>query len=48
MFVCKNTETGKWRSALSTSITELILMPKCDNSSFTVTQDKEICQVIMS
>ena len=38
----------QWRSALSTSITELLLLPKFDNSSPSVTQDKEICHVIMS
>ena len=38
----------KWRSALSTSITELLLLPKFDNSSPSVTQDKEICHVVMS
>ena len=37
-----------WRSALSTSITELVLLPKFDNSSPSVTRDKEICHVIMS
>ena len=37
-----------WRSALSTSITELVLLPKFDNSSSSVTWDKEICHVIMS
>ena len=31
------------RSALSTSITELLLLPKFDNSDPSVTQDKEIC-----
>ena len=36
------------RSALSTSITELLLLPKFDNSSPPVTRDKEICHVIMS
>ena len=30
-----------WRSALSTSITELVLLPKFDNSSPSVTQDKK-------
>ena len=29
-----------WRSALSTSITELLLLPKFDNSSLSVTRDK--------
>ena len=37
-----------WRSALSTSITELDLLPKFDNSRPAVTRDKEICHVIMS
>ena len=35
-------------SALSSSITELLFLLKFDNSSSSVTQDKEICQVIMS
>ena len=35
----------QWRNALSTSITELLLLPKFNNS---VTQDKEICHLIMS
>ena len=34
----------QWRSALWTSIKELFLMPKFDNSSPSVTRDKEICQ----
>ena len=38
----------QWRSALSTSITELFLLLNFDNSSSSVIQDKEICQVIMS
>ena len=38
----------QWRSALSTSITGLILLPKFDKSSSSETRDKEICQVIMS
>ena len=37
-----------WRSTLSTSITELVLLPKFDNSSPSVTRDKEICHVIMN
>ena len=37
-----------WRSALSTSITELLLLPKFDNSSPSVTRDKDICHVIKS
>ena len=37
-----------WRSALSTSITELVLLPKFNNSSPSVTQDKEICLIFMS
>ena len=38
----------EWKSALSTSITELHSLPIFDNSSPSVTQDKEICHVIMS
>ena len=38
----------QWRSTLSTSITEMLLLPKFDNSSPFVTQDKEICRMIMS
>ena len=38
----------QWRKALSTSIMELLLLPKFDNSSSSVTWDKVICQVIMS
>ena len=38
----------QWRSVLSTSITELLLLPKFDNSSSSVTRDKEICHMIMS
>ena len=38
----------QWRSALSTSIMELLLLPKFDNSRCSVTQDKEICHMIMS
>ena len=34
-----------WRSALSTSITELLLLPKFNNSSPSVTWDKEICHL---
>ena len=34
-----------WRSALSISITELLLLPKFDSSSPSVTQDKEICHL---
>ena len=37
-----------WRTALSTSITEFVLLPKFDNSSPSVTRDKEICHVILS
>ena len=37
----------QWRRALSTAITELLLS-KFDNSSPSVTRDKEICHVIMS
>ena len=37
-----------WKSALSTSITELVLLPKVDNSRPSQTRDEEICQVIMS
>ena len=33
---------------LSTAITELLLLPKFDNSSPSVTRDKEICHMIMS
>ena len=40
--------TLPWRSALSTSIAKLLLLPKFDNSSPFVTQDKEICHVIIS
>ena len=36
------------RSALLTSITDLLLLPKFDNSSPAVTEDKEICHMIMS
>ena len=39
---------SQWRSALSTSITELLLLPKSDNSSPSVTRNKGICHVIMS
>ena len=35
-----------WRSALLTSITELLLLPKFDNSCPSVTRDKEICHVM--
>ena len=38
----------QWRSALWTSIKELFLLLKFDNSSSSVIRDKEICQVIMS
>ena len=38
----------QWRNALPTSITWLLLLPKFDISSPTVTQDKEICHVIVS
>ena len=34
-----------WRSDLSTSITELLLLPKFNNSSPSVTRDKEICHL---
>ena len=44
----KKVMTPQWRNALSTSITELLLLPKFDNSSSCVTWDKEICQLIMS
>ena len=37
-----------WRSALSTSIAKLLLLPKFDNSSPFVTRDKEICHMIIS
>ena len=37
-----------WRNALSTFITELLLLPKFDNSSPSVTRDKEIFHVIMT
>ena len=40
--------TLPWRSALSTSIAKLLLLPKFDNSSPFVTQDKEICHMIIS
>ena len=36
------------RNALSTSITDLLLLPQFDNSSPSVTRDKKICHVIMS
>ena len=36
------------RSTLSTSIPELLLLPKFDSSSSSVTQDKEISQVIIT
>ena len=35
-------------NALSTFITEFLLLPKFDNSSLSVTQDQETCHVIMS
>ena len=38
----------QWKSTLSTSITEMFLLPKFDSSSPSVTQDKEICLLIMS
>ena len=38
----------QWRKALSTSIMELLLLLKFENSSSSVTWDKVICQVIMS
>ena len=38
----------QWRSALSPSITELLLLPNFDDSSPSVTRDKEICHMIMS
>ena len=38
----------QWRSAISTFISELLLLPKFDNSGPSVTQDKEICHVIMN
>ena len=38
----------KWRSALSTSITKLLLLPNFYKSSPSVTRDKEICHMIMS
>ena len=38
----------QWRSALSTSITELLLSAKFVNSSPSVTRDKETCHMIMS
>ena len=34
-----------WRSALQTSVTELLLLPKFPNSSPSVTRDKEICHL---
>ena len=34
-----------WRSDLSTSITECLLLPKFDNSNPSVTWDKEICHL---
>ena len=37
-----------WGSALSTSVTELLLLPKFNNNSPSVTQDTEIFHVIMS
>ena len=37
-----------WRSALWTSLTELLFLPKFDNNSPFVTQDQEIYHVIMS
>ena len=37
-----------WRSALSTSITGLLLLPNFDNSSCSVIRDREICHMIMS
>ena len=36
----------RWRSALSTFIMELLLVPKFDTSSPSVIQDKEICLII--
>ena len=42
------TQLTQWRSPLSTSITEMLLLPKFNNSSLSVTGDKEICHVIMS
>ena len=38
----------QWIRALSTSVTELLLLPKFNKSSSSVTGHKEICQVIMS
>ena len=38
----------QWRSTLSITITEMLLLPKFDNSSPFVTRDKEICHMIMS
>ena len=38
----------QWRSSISTSITELLLLPKFSNSSSSVTRDKEVCHVIVS
>ena len=38
----------QWRSDLSTSVTELLLLPKFENISPSVTWDKEIFHMIMS
>ena len=38
----------QWRIAPLTSITKLLLLPKFDNSSPSVTQDKEVSHMIMS
>ena len=38
----------QWRSVLSTSMTELFLLPKLDHCSPSVTRDKDICYVIIS